>query len=290
MGGREATRGIFLQALVCLLEALQDNVWDSLALEPDLEAEKVDIAWYYPDRTKVTQVKSSQDQLNVPDARKWANELEKSCEASSYELILIAPCSGDLSKGIRYRNVEVPRPKPLDIQGLLEQSAHRLAVYLELRDRCAGRATTRENVVDSLVGRLLRYSASGRPTPRRDFEMLLDEWVQDAFGKEEKPSLEQLRVLKKKINELGEEASHIRTLHIDHSEAVLWRGMTQRYMRELDRVLPGDDFENRFANIPWHEPTKRATKSDFQRGCDITKGLLEDAVQKLHETLVLMKG
>ena len=285
MGGREATRGIVLQALVCLLEALQDNIWESLALEPDHEAEKVDIAWYYSDRVKATQVKSSQNQINVPDAKKWAEELENSCEATSYELILIGPCSGELSKGQKYGNVEVPCPKPLDIQGLLEQSAHRLAVYLEWRGKAAGRATTRENVVDSLVGRLLRDSTDGKPTSRSEFEMSLDEWVQDALGKEEKPSLEQLRILKEKINGLVEKTPNIRTLHIDHSEAVKWRGATQRYMRELDEVLPGDNYEKRRADVPWHEPTKRATEKDYRRGCDITKGLLEDAVQKLQEKL-----
>jgi hypothetical protein len=285
MGGRETTRGIFLQALVCLLEALQDNIWESLALEPDLRAGKVDIAWYYPDRVKATQVKSSKNQLNVPDTRKWAEELENSCKATSYELILIGPCSEQLSKGQKYGNVEVPCPKPLDIQGLLEQSAHRLAVYLEWREKAAGRATTRENVVDSLVGRLQIYSVGGEPISRNDFETSLDKWVQDALGKEEKPSLEQLRILKQKINGLVEKTPDIRTLHIDHSEAVQWRGATQRYMRELDEVLPGDNFEKRRAEVPWHEPTARATGEDYQRGCDITKGLLEDAVQKLQEKL-----
>jgi hypothetical protein len=289
MGGRETTRGIFLQAVVCLLETLQDNVWESLALEPDREAEKVDIAWYYPDRVKVTQVKSSRDQLNVPRARKWAKELESSWEATSYELVLIGPCSGELSKGQKYGNVEVPCPKPLDLRGLLEQSAHRLAVYLEWREKPAGRATTRENVVDSLVGKLLRYSANGTPVSRSSFEALLDEWVQDALGKEEEPSLEQLRILKEKINGLVEKTPYIRTLDIDHSEAVQWRGATRRYMRELDEVLPGDDFEKRRAEIPWHEPTKRATGGDYQRGCDIMKGLLADAVQKLQEKLDSMQ-
>lgn len=285
MGGRETTRGIFLQALVCLLEALQDNVWESLALEPDLEAEIIDIAWYYPDRIKATQVKSSQRRLNVPDARKWAEKLESSRKATSYELILIGPCSEELSKGQRYGNVEVPCPKPLDMRGLLEQSAHRLAVYLEWREKPAGRATTRENVIDSLVGRLLRYSASGTPVSRSSFEAILDEWVQDALGKEEAPSLEQLRILKEKIGGLVEKVPYIRTLHIDHSEAVQWRGATQRYMRELDKVLPGDDFEKQRAEVPWHQPTERATQEEYQRGCDITRGVLEDAIQRLQEGL-----
>ena len=93
MGGREATRSILLQAIICLLGALQDdNAWESLAVEPDTEAEKVDVAWHYSNGTKVTQVKSSRNQLSVPDARKWAEELQGSLEATGYELILCGPC------------------------------------------------------------------------------------------------------------------------------------------------------------------------------------------------------
>jgi hypothetical protein len=122
MSGSDTTRGIFFQALICLLGALQDNnEWISLTLEPAFNSEKVDIAWQYPgSEIKATQVKSSQNQLNEPDAKKWAKELEDSHEATSYELILLGPCSGTLSKGQRYGDVDVPRPKPLDIQGLIE--------------------------------------------------------------------------------------------------------------------------------------------------------------------------
>jgi hypothetical protein len=285
MGGRETTRGILLQTIVCLLEALQDNVWESLALEPDVNAEKVDIVWHYPDSRKATQVKSSQNQLNVPHAKQWACELENSYEGATYELILMGPCSKELSKGQRYGNVEIPCPKPLDIQGLIEQSAHRLAVYLEYRGKPAGRATTRENVIDSLIGRLQRYSTNGTGICRDDFQTVLDQWVQDALGNEEQPSLEQLRILEKKISKLIEDVPYILTLQIDDSEAVRWRGTTQRYMRELDQVLPGDDFETQRSQIAWHKPTEQATQEDYQRGCGITKGLLQTALDKLQEQL-----
>lgn len=86
MGGRETTRGIFLQALVGVMKALQnDHLWVSLALEPDLEAEKVDITWRYPDGDKVVQVKSSRNQINLTHAKDWANKLiDDSHEAKSY--------------------------------------------------------------------------------------------------------------------------------------------------------------------------------------------------------------
>lgn len=299
MSGRETTRGIFLQALVCLLGTLQDdNEWTSLTLEPDLNSEKVDIAWYYSgSEIKATQVKSSQNQLNEPDAKKWAKKLEDSGEATNYELILIGPCSRTLSKGQRYGNVEVPRPKPLDIQGLIEQSAHQLAVYLEQREKPAGRATTRERVVDSLVGRLQRDSIESTPISRDDFEKLLDEWVQDAFNKEERPSLEQLLKLKENFQNILDEWQYIKSLSedhsgdaIDHPNAVKWRRAIERHTPQLDKYLPGNDFEKYRANIPWHEPNKRATKDDFNRGCDVTKGFLEAVLEKIQEEIDRMQG
>jgi len=139
MSGSDTTRGIFLQAIACLMGAFQNGKeWKCLKLDANELSEKVDIAWYYsePDKIKVIQVKSSQNQLNKPHVKAWARDLEESVEADSYELILIGPCSGTVSKGQTFGKVEVPRPKPLDIQGLVEQSAHRLAVYLEDRERC----------------------------------------------------------------------------------------------------------------------------------------------------------
>lgn len=293
MSGRETTRGIFLQAIVCLLGALQNNNgWKSLTLEPDFESEKVDIAWYYsgPDEIKAVQVRSSQNQLNVPDARRWAKELENSGTATSYELILIGPCSGKLSKGQTFGAVEVPRPKPLDIHGLVEQSAHRLAVYLEDREKPAGKATTRERVVDSLVGRFQRDSIESAPMCREDFDRLLGEWVEDAFEKEKELSAEQLLRLKDKMEKLVAQLPSIRELHLDHPKTMAWRGALERHMREHDQLLPGDDFGGRRAAIPWHPPNEPSRPEDFRRGCDLTEGLLRDALGRLQEKLDEMRG
>jgi len=120
---------------------------------------------------------------------------------------------------------------------------------------------------------------------RADFEELLDKWVKDAFEKNE-PLREQLLSLGEKIEEHLEKLSCIRGLEdIDHPDSVAWRGATERYMRELDKLLPGDDFERRGADIPWSLPNMRAGAADFKRGCDITRGLLQDALNRLQEEL-----
>jgi hypothetical protein len=266
--------------------ALQnDNLWVSLALEPDLEAEKVDIIWHYPDGDKVVQVKSSQNQINVPDAKKWAQELASLYDAKSYELVLIGPCSRDLSKGQIYENVEVPSPKPLDIQCLLGYTSHCLATYLENQKKPAGEAITRENVVRSLIGKLQEDSILSRLLTRDDFENLLNKWVKDAFDREKLPSREQLETLQEKINAQYEKYAYVKGLSIDHPEAKSWRDTIQRYMRELDKFFPGDNFEERRAVIPWHKPDMQATPQEYSRGCDQTAGLLKDALQKLQEEL-----
>lgn len=292
MNGSTSIRGYLLQTIICLLDVLQsDSKWKSLTLEPDLSSEKVDIIWYYvdPNEIRVSQVKSSQNQINKAQAMKWAKELASSTQASSYELILIGPCAQSVVDLRNVGKVEIPHPKSLDVSGLIEQAAHRLDIHFENRNKARVSAATREMLAKALVTELETYSTGSVLLSRDAFEQLLDKWVQDALGKEEKPSLEQLRILKEKINKLVEKTPYIRTLHIDHSKAVQWRGATQRHMRELDEVLPGDSFEKRRAKVPWHEPTERSTEKDYQRGCDITRGLLEDALQKLQEKLDSMQ-
>jgi hypothetical protein len=287
MGGRDTTRGIFLQALVGVLGALQnDNVWASLALEPDLEAEKVDIIWHYPNGDKVVQVKSSQNQINVPDAKKWTKELVSSYDAKNYELILIGPCSDGLSKRQTYENVAVPSPKPLDIQCLLGYTAHCLAAYLENQEKSAGEALTRENVVLSLIGKLQEDSIQGQVITRDDFENLLNRWVQDAFNKEKRPSRIQLERLKERIKGHLEKTDYIRNLYYDHPDTKTWHDTILRYIRELDEFFPKDGFEDRRANINWQDhPDMPVTPEGHLRGCNQTEGLLKDALQKIQEEL-----
>ncbi len=44
MGGKENVRGILLQTIVCVLDLFnKDNDWIHVSLEPDINAEKVDI-------------------------------------------------------------------------------------------------------------------------------------------------------------------------------------------------------------------------------------------------------
>jgi hypothetical protein len=178
--GSASVRGYLLQTIICLLDALQgDSEWESLALEPHLESEKVDIVWYYPDpqKAEVTQVKSSQNQINKPQAVRWAKELSSSIEAASYKLILIGPCSQGVVGLRKVGGVEIPLPKPLDVTSLIEQAAHRLDRYLENRGMPKTSANARELLVSALVTRFETYSTTGLPVSRNDFDQLLSQWL-----------------------------------------------------------------------------------------------------------------
>jgi hypothetical protein len=99
MSGQAGGRGYLVQAVVSVLDVLADHHdWVSVAVDPNVAMDKVDILWQYPKRSKVVQVKSSQNQINVPNVKTWATELEKSIVADEYEIRLIGPVSDEVPK------------------------------------------------------------------------------------------------------------------------------------------------------------------------------------------------
>ena len=183
MSGNSGMRGYLLQTVISLLNALQDNQkWDFIALEPNNESEKVDIAWYYPDnKVRVSQVKSSQNQINLPSVKEWAKELVDSSKATDYELILIGPCSKEVASLGKLGNVLIPTPKSLDVDGLIELAAHRLDRYIEFRNLPKTPAFTRELIIHALITKLENFSISGSKVSRKDFCDLLDEWIKSTI-------------------------------------------------------------------------------------------------------------
>jgi len=180
MSGRASVRGYLLQTIICLLDALQnDSKWEFLALEPHLESQKVDIVCYYrdPREVQVTQVKSSQNQINKAQAIQWAEELRSSIEATSYKLVLIGPCSQGVVTLCKVRDVQIPTPKSLDVTSLIEQAAHRLGNYLETKGIPTALTAARELLVNALVTKLETYSTAGTPISREEFDLLLSRWL-----------------------------------------------------------------------------------------------------------------
>jgi hypothetical protein len=155
----------------------QDTAWQALALEPNLSSDKVDIIWEYSTKKKVSQVKSSQNQIGKAQAESWAKELETSILVDDYELVLIGPCSQSVIELGSVGKVKIPTPKNLDVTGLVEQAAHRLDVYLGNKGISKVPSFARELLISSLVIKLETYSTAGTLITRDDFDRLLSEWI-----------------------------------------------------------------------------------------------------------------
>lgn len=181
-GGQTATRGFLLQTLVLLLGAFgkedKNKTWVAVEIEPDTDDDKTDIRWHYSDETsKSVQVKSSQNQIGMASARDWAHSLSSEKAATTFELLLIGPCSGEVAKVEKIESVDVPPPKTLDVEGLFQQAAHGIDVYLETRNIRSLPVAIRELLVEGLVGKLMSYSTKGEKVSRQDFDDLLIAWV-----------------------------------------------------------------------------------------------------------------
>lgn len=179
MGGQESIRGYLVQTIICVLDAFnEDNDWNAVALEPNVESEKVDIIWYYSDPKKiiVDQVKSSKNQINFPQVKKWTQELEDSIEADDYNIILIGTFSEEVSKANRQGKV-VLRLKTLDINGLMSEAAHKLGIYIENKNLEPIQSKARETIIESLITRFEIYSTSGKKLSKRKFDDALFEKI-----------------------------------------------------------------------------------------------------------------
>ncbi|MCA9666636.1 MAG: hypothetical protein KC503_13635 [Myxococcales bacterium] len=183
MGGQESSRGYLLQTLACLLEAVRTPDWDEVTIEPDVPGEKVDILWRAQGRQRAVQVKSSQNQISLAQAKQWATALRHSYQADAYELQLFGPTAGsvvDLDEH-KHDGVVVRPPQPLDVQGAKEKAAHRLHAYLNeaFLPPVSPRAKLLDLLVDGLVSRLLDAATAGRSIPRRAFNELLNDWISE---------------------------------------------------------------------------------------------------------------
>ncbi|EGQ8249350.1 hypothetical protein GUA40_24465, partial [Vibrio parahaemolyticus] len=84
LSGQDGNRGYLVQSIIGLLESLKETGWSKVTIEADHISDKVDVAWHGKDRVKVSQVKSSINQISKANALKWAIELEESCQADEY--------------------------------------------------------------------------------------------------------------------------------------------------------------------------------------------------------------
>ena len=177
MGGQDGNRGYLIQAVVALLSSLDDATWQSVSLEPNISSDKVDILWISPSQTKAIQVKSSINQINKPDATRWASDLKEATKADIYELILVGPSSNSVARLGTQDGVSIPCPKNLDIQGLMNEAAHLLDKFLTHEGVAQTSATQREVMVSAIVTKLSAFSTQGRALTRQQLVETLKEWA-----------------------------------------------------------------------------------------------------------------
>jgi len=178
MGGKETVRGILLQTIICVLDLFnKDNDWIHVSLEPDINAEKVDILWEYIDsKKKVVQVKSKQTSISLSFAKNWASQLENDYLTDSYELILIGPCEPKLTKMKNIGKVSL-KIRNLDIDSLLNNAAFSLGLYLERKGTQPLGSDVKITIIEALITIFAKYSTRGKLISRNEFESLLNEKI-----------------------------------------------------------------------------------------------------------------
>ena len=179
LSGQDGNRGYLIQSLIALLESLNRSDWDALTLEPTHPSDKIDISWYGASATRACQVKSSINQINQPDAKKWAAELEAQSTADELTLILVGTCSSSVARMGLYGKVAIPCPKSLDFEGMLGFAARLLDRFLVRVKINAQAPSHRELMVRALVTELSIFASDGSSIERLDFIERLKAWVKE---------------------------------------------------------------------------------------------------------------
>ena len=90
MSGRESVRGYVYQAIIAVLESLENDEWDKIKVEPLTDKDKVDIVLQKSGVIiKAIQVKSSVNKFEKPSVEQWFDELKMDIDAKQYELVLV---------------------------------------------------------------------------------------------------------------------------------------------------------------------------------------------------------
>jgi hypothetical protein len=169
MSGQSGIRGYLIQTIITILNSLADEEWASISVEPNIGKDKVDILWNYAARVKVSQVKSSQNQITLGMTKKWCQELEDSISADEYELLLIGPIGADITQNEKIGKVVVPTPQVLNIKSLINQASNELDKFLERSSVSKIPVFARELMIESLVTKFTEFSTEGKKITKKDF-------------------------------------------------------------------------------------------------------------------------
>lgn len=177
MSGQDGSRGYLVQSIIALLKSLDTNDWSEVTIEADSISGKVDIAWRSNDGLEVHQVKSSINQISKSLAKKWAYELESQTDADRYYLTLIGPCSGSVLKMGSHGKVTIPRPKNLDLSGLISETSYLLGRFLENRGYDRYPFNHLEAICNALITKISLLGSEGKTLTKLEFIQQLENWI-----------------------------------------------------------------------------------------------------------------
>ncbi|MEN9867812.1 MAG: hypothetical protein RL748_3402, partial [Pseudomonadota bacterium] len=124
-------------------------------LEPDEGRDQFDFAWHDANGRYAVQVKSSVNQFTLPDVTRWANALQAARSDEQCKLILLGNFHRKMEGVAAIDDVSIFQ-KNLDLDGLTNEAAHLLGMFMETHGQYAGTAAQRELGVHSLMGALLQ--------------------------------------------------------------------------------------------------------------------------------------
>jgi len=179
-GGPVAIRGYLVQTLVALLDiAHADPPFTEITLEPAVGDEQFDFLWTDAGGRNAKQIKSTRNTFGKSNVEKWAAKLVAARSDEHCTLVLVGNIHPDLVGTTSLGSVTIEQ-KNLNLTDLLEQAAHRLAVFVEQEGQPSGSAAEREMIVHALVSKLEYLSTTSEAFSRTAFVELLSEWIRHA--------------------------------------------------------------------------------------------------------------
>lgn len=178
MAGSDGNRGYLIQTLIALLKSLQLENWESVTVEPRHEAQVVDIVWVVANRRKAIQVKSSINQIGLPDVKRWARDLERNSNADDLELVIV--CNGASQKVIEVGHVGrvcVPPPQNLNLASLFNEASHLLDQFLYSCDLKAKSPNHTRQIVKALTTDFSVFASSSKTLSRGEFVCELRNYI-----------------------------------------------------------------------------------------------------------------
>jgi hypothetical protein len=176
-GGAIAIRGLLVQTIVARLDITKaEPPFTEITLEPMVGDDQFDFLWKDAHASHAIQVKSTENSFTRADVERWTEKLQQARTDEHCRLVLVGniPPSLVSLKSVGAVAIET---KNLNLDDLVEQAAHRVAVFLEDEKLDAGTAKEREMVVHALESKLQHHSTNAKPISRDDFVKLLRQWI-----------------------------------------------------------------------------------------------------------------